>query len=98
MTKGELYICEKPLTIKHLYTAPPEYTITKDWGLWQIMSINKRRKMVTLQRLEVTYDQRMKIEFDTFKAHFIKAPLVGEAGKEAIVPMEKLKELVLGGK
>lgn len=72
LNKGELYICEKPLTIKHLYTAPPEHTVTRDWGKWKILSTNKRKKTVRLERLEVTYQQIMVIDFDTFKEHFVK--------------------------
>lgn len=69
----KLYKCVKPLTLKHLYTLPDEATI-KPGEIWWLVSDNKSKKSVTLERVsDYAFQTRCKISFECFGEYFEEA-------------------------
>ena len=68
MNKGQKYIVKENFNINHLYLEPDKWQICKG-DEWEIKSINRRKKVVTLTKYE--HDRLiMKLTFDMFEKYF----------------------------
>lgn len=65
-----VFICEEPLTIRHLYTEPYEQTITKGWGAWALVSQNKRKGTVKLHLIADAGNTVAELKKEVFEKHF----------------------------
>lgn len=64
------YICRKPLTLRHLYTSP-DYATIEEGEVWWLVSENKSKGVVTLERKSTEPPQtRCKLSMDVFQEYF----------------------------
>lgn len=65
-----VFVCEKPLTLPHLYTEPYEQTITRDWGAWALTGQNKRKGTVKLRLISDAGNTVVELKKEVFEEHF----------------------------
>ena len=65
-----VFVCEKPLTLPHLYTEPHEQTITRKWGAWALTGENKRNGTVKLRLISDAGNTVVEVKKEVFKEHF----------------------------
>lgn len=74
MTVGEIYVCKVPLPIKHHNsTYGSASVITEKMGNWEVISIDKCKKIILLERNEYSQEiQKISLDIATFNSHFKK--------------------------
>ena len=84
MNKGQKYIVKENFNLTHLYTKPDKWQVHKG-DEWEIKSVNRRKKVVTLTKYE--HDSLiMKLTFDMFEKYFIEKDYIKLTSDDGVFP------------